>query len=80
MVRSDGSIRLHGKFRFIGEALHKMALGLRGRREEGYEVYFADRLLGFLDANNSGMLQATPSASQRLEDSEKNGSFDEKKV
>ena len=64
MVRSDGSIRLNGKLRFIGEALHRMALGLRKCEESNYEVYFGGRLLGSLNANDSGMLRAVLSASQ----------------
>jgi len=80
MVRSEGSIKLHGKIRFIGEALYGMALGLRGSRTTSYEVYFGDRLLGILDAQGSGMLRPAASASQSLDNGQKNSSNDREKV
>jgi putative transposase len=56
-VRSTGQIKWQGRFRFIGESLRGMRVGLKCGNEGRWEVYFGKLLLGELaDAAPGGLL------------------------
>jgi transposase InsO family protein len=64
-VRSSGIVQWRNRGWYIGQALHRMAVGLTEVEEARWAVYFGDLLLGYLDARTPGSLQpATPPASE----------------
>ena len=62
MVRSTGTIKWKHKLRYVGEALHGMALGLIDVADGQYAVYFGDLLLGYLHDQEAGGLRPALSA------------------
>lgn len=62
-VRSNGQIKWAGRRYFIGEAFVGQLVGLRAATEQGYEIYFMDRLLGRLEGASANFDRLRPSAS-----------------
>ena len=58
LVKGKGMISLHGRSRFIGEAFERERVGLRPT-PSGWEVYFADLLIGTLNATDALGIRAT---------------------
>ena len=56
-VRSSGIIQWRNQGLYIGQALHRMAVGLTEVDESRWAVYFGDLLLGYVDTRIPGSLQ-----------------------
>jgi putative transposase len=56
-VKPSGVVQWQNRFRYIGEALRGMLVGLTEVDEGRYAVYFGELLLGYLDGHTAGHLE-----------------------
>ena len=56
-VKPSGVVQWRNRFRYLGEALRGMLVGLTEVDEGRYAVYFGALLLGYLDAHTAGHLE-----------------------